>query len=393
MLTVVSDKPYVPVPPYSGTFVATLLRLGLNRKLRSFGVTQVNVREVGRLKASIDAGHGIVLAPNHCRDEDAFTVQKLAQAAGCHFHIMASAHLFQQSKFKSFLLQRAGAFSVYREGIDRAAVNSAIEILETNVRPLVIFPEGFIARTNDKLNELMEGTAMIARSAAKKRAKLEPAKKVVVHPVAQRYRFHGDIQKTAGTVLDEIESRLSWRPQRNKSIEQRIIDVGTALLGLKEIEYTGSAKQGTITDRLQNLINAILNPLEDQWCAGAHDGTVNARVKRLRSAILPDIVAGELPEDDRARRWRNLEDVYLAMQLSHYPTDYVTPGCKAERVLETIERFELGLTDKIRVHGDMTCDITVGQPIEVSPAREARGQTDPLLVGIESQLKQMLGIE
>src|SRR3954462_7776556 len=106
---------------------------------------------------------------------------------------MASWHLFMQARLKRFLLQRAGAFSIYREGIDRAAINSAIEILENAERPLVIFPEGYIARTNDKLNDLMDGVSLIARSAAKKRAKLDPPKKVVVHPIALRYKFNGDI--------------------------------------------------------------------------------------------------------------------------------------------------------------------------------------------------------
>ena len=36
---------------------------------------------------------------------------------------------------------------------------------------LVIFPEGHISRTNDRLTPMLEGTALIARQAAKKRAK------------------------------------------------------------------------------------------------------------------------------------------------------------------------------------------------------------------------------
>jgi 1-acyl-sn-glycerol-3-phosphate acyltransferase len=54
-------------------------------------------------------------------------------------------------------------------------------------RPLVIFPEGVISRHNDKLNNLMEGTALMARGAAKQRASANPPGKVVVHPVAIRY--------------------------------------------------------------------------------------------------------------------------------------------------------------------------------------------------------------
>ena len=87
---------------------------------------------------------------------------------------MASWHLFMQSWLQTFLLRKAGTFSVYREGMDRTALNMAIDILVDSRRPLVIFPEGIISRTNDRLNPLLEGTAFIARSAAKKRAKDTP---------------------------------------------------------------------------------------------------------------------------------------------------------------------------------------------------------------------------
>jgi len=34
----------------------------------------------------------------------------------------------------------------------------------------------------------------------------------------------------------------------------------------------------------------------------------------------------------------------------------------------------------------------VGDPVEVSTGREARGESDPLMTAIESQLRTMLGI-
>jgi 1-acyl-sn-glycerol-3-phosphate acyltransferase len=393
MQNIVIDKPYTPVPPHRGRIWPRILMHYVPRVLRKqYGVVRVECVHADRLKESIQAGHGIILAPNHCRDEDPLVLAILSRAVGSPFFIMASAHLFMQPGLRAFLLQKAGAFSVYREGIDRAAVNTAIEILETAERPLVIFPEGFIARTNDRLNELMEGTAMIARSAAKKRAKMEPAKNVVAHPLAIRYKFHGDINVVATEILDEIEARLSWRPNKNLPLLERIYKVGSALLTLKELECIGQPQTGEIGARLANLINAILNPLEDEWADGQHDLSVNARVKRLRSAILPDMVKNEIDETERQRRWRQLADVYLANQLFHYPPDYVKSNPTPERILETLERFEEDLTDRIRVHGPISATITVGNAIQVSPTREARGTSDPLLQQIDSQLREMLGL-
>jgi 1-acyl-sn-glycerol-3-phosphate acyltransferase len=393
MQNVVIDKPYVPVTPYPGRWSAQIMiRLAARVVRKSYGIVKFDVVHADRLAASLRAGHGILLAPNHSRDEDPLVLHALSLAVKTPFFIMASWHLFMQGKFRAFLLRRGGAFSIYREGVDRAALNTAIDILESAQRPLVMFPEGFIGRTNDRLNELMDGVAMIARNAAKKREKATPPGKVVVHPIAIRYHFLGDVETCAANVLNEIEARLSWQPQKRLPMFERIQKVGSALLTLKEIEYIGHPQPGDIGERLTRLIDAILGPLEDEWTNGRHDDHVVARVKRLRSAILPDMVKGELPEPERQRRWNQLTDIYVANMLFHYPPDYVRDHPTPDRILETIERFEEDLTDKVRVHGEHSATITVGEAIEVSPKRE-RGDSDPLLTHIESQLKSILGIE
>ena len=106
---------------------------------------------------------------------------------------MASWHLFLESPLQRFVLRRIGGFSIYREGLDRQALGAAIDILTDAKRPLVIFPEGVITRTNDRLCSLMDGVSFVARSAAKKRASQSPPGKVVTHPIAIRYHFDGDI--------------------------------------------------------------------------------------------------------------------------------------------------------------------------------------------------------
>jgi 1-acyl-sn-glycerol-3-phosphate acyltransferase len=393
MQNIVIDQPYVPVLPHRGRIWPWILSLFAPRLLRKrYGIVKVECVNMGRLQASIRAGHGVLLAPNHCRDEDPIILSDLSRRVGKPFFIMASWHVFMQGRVSAFFLRRAGAFSIYREGIDRGALDTAIEILEQAKRPMVMFPEGYIARTNDHLNPLMDGVALIARTGAKKRAKLTPPGKLVVHPIAIRYHFHGDINRAVATVLDEIESRLSWQPQKHLAMLDRIYKVGSALLALKEIEYTGQPKTGDIAPRIANLIDAILNPLEAEWGIKNENESVTARVKRLRTAILPDMVKGDLDEAERARRWKELADVYLAQQLWHYPPDYVKSNASPERLLETIERFEEDLTDKIRLHGPISATVMVGEAIEVSTQREARGAADPLLVKIEDQWRAMLGL-
>ena len=122
--------------------------------------------------------------------------------------MMASWHLFMGGRSQAWLLRRIGAFSVYREGLDRTAIKAAIELLAEARRPLVVFPEGIVTRANDRLAALNEGAGFIARSAAKQRAKAEPAARTLIVPVALRYRFLGRLEQSVAPVLDRIETRL-----------------------------------------------------------------------------------------------------------------------------------------------------------------------------------------
>ena len=391
MQNVVIDKPYAFVPPDYGTFWVRLLApLVLSRYLRtSHGVESYELIGVERLRASVRAGHGILLTPNHCRPCDPMVLYPLGLAVGAPVHIMGSWHLFMASRFQRWLLQRVGVFSVYREGMDRDALKCAIQILVRAQRPLVLFPEGVISRSNDRLNHLMDGTAFIARNAAKQRAE-QPTGKVVLHPVAIRYFFLGNMAGTLEPVLDEIERRLSWRPQSGAILQDRILKVGEALLTLKEIEYREKPQEGDIPTRLGRLIDHILVPLEQEWLKGVSEAGILARVKALRAAILPDLVAEKVDEAERSRRWRQLEDVYLAQQLSNYPSEYFTAQPTVEQLLETVERFEEDLTDRVRVHRPVHAVVEVGEAIEVLPGRDRGAQGDSLMAQVRRQLETML---
>jgi 1-acyl-sn-glycerol-3-phosphate acyltransferase len=388
---VVLDKPYSFVPPHLGMWWPRFLQLFGRRKLRrEYGIVDIQCRDLERLGESLAAGHGIMLTPNHCRPNDPLIVGELCRRAGTAPLFMASWHIFQESWWKTFLLRRVGAFSVYREGMDRQALQTAIDILDQAKRPLVIFPEGVITRTNDRLVALMDGPSFVGRAAAKRRKDKNPTGEVVIHPVAIRYFFHGDIEKTLQPVLDEIERRLSWQPKRDLELYERVHLLGDALLGLKEMEYLGHAQTGLTHDRLLRLIDAVLVPLEQEWLDGRRGDNVVARVKMLRSAILPDMIDGEITDSERRRRWRQLADVYIVQQMSHYPPEYIKSNPTPERMLETVERFEEDLTDISRIHAPMTAAVRVGAAIPVSPKRDRSASEDPIMSAIEASLRSML---
>lgn len=391
MQNIIIDKPYQFVPPHRSRFWPALLDWYLPRFLeKSHGVARVECRGTERLKASLAAGHGVLLAPNHSRPCDPMVLGALSKAVRRHFFVMASWHLFMQDRASRWLLRRAGAFSVNREGADKSALNAAMDILVEGKRPLIIFPEGIVSRTNDYLNPLMEGTSFIARGAAKRRAKDNPSAKVVIHPVSINYFYQGDIRQAAQPVLDDIERRLTWRPNKDMELVERLYKIGGALLSLKEIEFFGQPQAGPIRERIPKLIDGLLLPLEKEWREGKGDVNVIARVKKLRQAILPEMSKAAMSKSERERRWRHLADVYLAQQLDFYRPDYVRSRPTPERILETIERFEEDLTDKARVHRPILTVIEAGEAIEVSPERDRAAAADPVMKELETQLTAML---
>jgi hypothetical protein len=106
--------------------------------------------------------------------------------------------------------------------------------------------------------------------------------------------------------------------------------------------------------------------------------------------ILPDMVRGEISDAERDRRWRQLQNIYLAQQIDGYPHDYLETLPSVDRILETVERFEEDLTDEVRVMGPLHVIIDVGEPIEVSAKRDRAAKVDPLMFTIQERLQAKL---
>ena len=393
MQNIIIEEPYEFVPPGRSEWWPKVVQLLLGPYLRKkFALHKVECRKTERLRASIDAGHGALLAINHCRLSDPLILGYLSRAIQCNLHAMASWHVFKQDWLSSLISRKVGAFSVYREGVDRQAINTAVDILVEGKRPLVVFPEGAISRHNDQLMPLMEGTSFIARTAAKRRAKNQAAGGVVVHPIAIRYYFHGDLEACIIPVIEKIESHFSWYPQRDRTIIERLEQIGQALLSLKEIEYFHLARSGDYYDRMDALIEDELAKLEKEYDIKEPEESIVSRVKILRSTILPDLVNKTVSPEEHHRRWKQLAACYYVQQMSHYPRNYVnaTKPNIVEHILETVERFEEDFTDKVTPHGPLHAVMEVGTAIEVSTQRDRQSTSDPIMDGIETQLTEML---
>ena len=395
MHSIFIEKPYQFVPPVKASWPQKVLsKLGFDQRAlrRREGVVSCEIRNADRLSQSLAAGHGVMLTPNHPRLADPITVYSLIREVNCAFYSMASWHLFNQGPLARFSIRLSGAFSVNREGMDRTAIDFAINVLKTAERPLVIFPEGTTSRTNDRLMAFMDGPAFIARTAAKRRAKEELGSgKVVVHPIAIKYVFHGDLEARANHVLSLIEKRLSWSPQRDLPLIDRVVKVGSALLSIKELEYKCPVADGaTLRQRQNNMVNHLMNPLEKEWLGRAQEGGIQMRVKNVRVKIFPDMITDTLSVSERKRRWEQLERTYLAQQVDCYPENYVTEHPSVDRIIETVEKFEEDFLGTYPLHGDLKAIINVGEAIEVPTRREKGSVGEPLMNQIRDSIEVML---
>jgi hypothetical protein len=399
---VVVNRPYEFVPPHAGdawpSFIQWFELYSLHLRSQE-GIVDRECRRVELLRESLDAGHGILLCPNHARTADPLVMGWLAKAAGTHVFAMASWHLFNEGWFQTFAIRRMGAFSVYREGIDRRSLDTAVDVVAEAKRPLIVFPEGATSRTNDHLHPLLDGFGFIARAAAKRREKAGGGK-VVIHPVGIKYRYRGDILRACRETLDELERRLGWQSRGHLDPLSRLVEFQQVFLSLKELEYLGAAHGGSREQRIDLLVEGILRPLETQWLGEPQQGAFPQRIRGVRSRIVPRMIEQTTAARKRAKRGieaeeaercsQQLEALHIAQQLLGYPSDYLVSSPTIDRVLETLEKLEEDMVGRARVHGDLKAIIEVAPAIPVPTERDRGAKEDAVMAALETNLRELL---
>jgi hypothetical protein len=394
MQQIVLETPYRFVPPTRGRIWPAILAGIVGPYMRrNYGVHSCEVRGADKVRASIDAGCGIVCPGNHSRPCDPMACGWLTRAVHHPYFCMASWHTFMGSKVERFLIRRCGAYSIYREGTDHASLNFTVDALVNAERPIMIFAEGAVTRVNNFIAPLLEGTTLIARMAARRGAKQSPPRPIVVHPVVYKYFFEGDLERVVAPVLDRLEPLLKLPRQEGPALT-RVRRLEDALLARFERQYLGGSQRAdgdpVVGDRPSRLVEHIVAPLEAEWKLTPAPGRGDfVRIQALRSRILPDIVAGTVSGEELARRRKQLADLYNAQIINTHPRHSLEGEQEPERIIEAVERIEEDLRDKISPLGPRHLVIEAGEAIEVSPERQ-RGAEDPLTPLIHKRLTELL---
>lgn len=328
----------------------------------------------GDWPAQVAADDGLLIAPNHSHDADPHVMMEIGHRLHRQLYFMAAWQVFRMhGGIDGWVMQRFGAFSVDREGCDRRAMKHAIELLTTG-QSLVVFPEGEIYHTNERLTPLREGVAFMAVSAQRDFDKAQAGRRVWVLPTAISYRYETDILPQLEATLAMLESRVLLRPAPGATLAQRIVAFGEVMLTIKEKEQLGHPMEGDLPTRLHRLIQHILSRHENQELNEVRaDGDVSVRVKSLRRHLLEKMCDEKLDDATRTKAHDALADMHLVLQLYSYPGDYVATKPTVERMAETIDKFEedlLGVMAKPK--GPRRASVRFGEPIEVRSFTSSR---------------------
>jgi hypothetical protein len=349
-------------------------------------VDDVRIEGLEHLQSVLAAGQGVLITPNHYCFTDPYILAAAADRAGRPFYYMTAWQAIGlHGPARRLVMRWHGAFSIDRDGPDMQAFKQAVEILQKRPHPLVIFPEGEMYRTSDRVFPFREGTAAIALAAAKR-----AERQIVCLPCALRYEYLSDPTPEVVKAIARIEQRLLLRsPPADANLARRVLRAAESALSLKETEYLGQTQSGTAHDRARKLAEAVLAPIEQRSGVTKPDSDLLARVRIARQRTLAAMEKLEPTDPDRSRWQTDLDDLFLVEQLSCYPTDYDIEHPALWRLAETIDKLEediLGLT-VAPPRGPRRAMLTIGEPIAVEPSAQDKSSLTALL---ESRVQSLL---
>ncbi len=375
-------------PSLSPSIVSWLRTMRMRQCDREVRIRQIDVTGDDIVRRHLDAGDGVMIMPNHCSHADPYMIYAAADGIGTCLHLMATWHVFHdKSRLVQWLLQKHGCFSVDREANDIGAFKLASGILQNEVAPLVVFPEGEIYHCADRVTPFREGAAAIAVAAARK-----AKRKIVCVPCAIRYRYIDDPTECLTKTMGELEAAIFWRPRTDRPLVQRIYQFAEALLAVKELEYIGETRSGRLPERIRFFGDHVLDAVELRHDLAANEKSIPERVKAARKTILEKQAAEDLDDATALTLNHDLEDLFLVVQSFSYPGDYLVDEPSIERLAETIDKFEEDVLDRVTasIKAERSASIRFGEAVEVVGDKKIPGQTATITSEIERRVQAML---
>lgn len=352
---------------------------------------QIDVQGLEHVRELLKRNTGILITPNHSFHYDAFVLFEAAHRLGTPFYTMTAWQVFAMSNLlERWWMQKHGCFSINREANDMQALRQAVRILQNEPHPLVIFPEGDIYHTNDRVTPFREGAAAIALTAARK-----SDRPIIWVPCAMKCWYIKDPTPKLLRLMDRLEQSLLWRPRHDLSLVDRVYRLADGLLSLKELEYLGHSRPGRVPERCLFLADAILCRQEKFYSVRPASSKIPERVKELRRVLIERLEKRDQDPNDRFQAQSDMEDLFLVIQLYSYPGNYVRERVSIERLAETLDKLEEDVfrTDYPGVRGTRRVVVRFGAPVELPQGRQSKSAipewTDRMQQGVQSVLDEL----
>jgi 1-acyl-sn-glycerol-3-phosphate acyltransferase len=378
-------------PPRLWPFWVRLSRAYRRRQLVRQQIVDVRAENIAVVSRAVSAGQGVLITPNHSVHYDAAALYVAADEIEQPLYFMTAWQVFgQATRGQRWAMQRLGCFSIDRESNDRQAFKQAVTILQEAPVPLVIFPEGEVYHTNDLVTPLREGAAAIALAAARR-----AERDIVIIPCGIRFTYLDDPRPQLAELLARIEDRLYLRVSPDLSLVHRIHRIAEAGLALKELDYLGQTRTGSLRQRVLQLTDDIVSRLEQLHGAAPAGSSTPERVKALRQTVIKKIESGRASsaaDVELLPLQHAMEDLFLAMQLYSYHGEYLLGEPSIERIAETVDKMEedfLGVRMPT-VRGRRRARLQFGEPIAAATADDRRGAVGQLTQQLQQQIQSLL---
>lgn len=345
-----NPQPYQTPPNWwpsrlSPTFVRGT-RFWRLRDLRKLGICSVEVQHGDRIGESLNSGAGVLILPNHSFHYDSHAIIEAGIRHGWHTHFMSAWQVFAMAgRLGKHVLQRHGAFSINREGTDTKAFRQALSILNSDPHALVMYPEGDLYHSNDRVMPFREGAAAIALSASKK-----STRPIHVYPTVMKCFYTKDPTPELAQMMSNLENRIRWRSRPDMPLLDRIYRFGKGFLASKEIEYMGTTHFGELPERLKNLSTFVLEQVRLQHDLKSQGNDIVDQIRNVRGFLIRETekVEQEIEqsvshpelEQKLQQLQHHMADMFFVTQLSSYRGNYAVENPTIERIAETIDKFE-----------------------------------------------------
>jgi hypothetical protein len=192
--------------------------------------------------------------------------------------------------------------------------------------------------------------------------------------------------------MGRLEESLFWRPRPDLPLQQRIYRVGEGILALKELEYLGHTRKGSIPERVRSLSDDILKPLVAKYEIAEKESPTPERVKAVRQQAIARVEQCRESGDDATEFFLDLDDVYLVTQMFSYPGEYVAEKGSIERIAETLDKFEEDLLPQrtATIRGIRRAVVSLGDPIDVKDFGKGKTAAHELTKTLESRVQELL---